>query len=128
MKLTLPLPPSTNELWRSFRGRTVKSEVARKFVAMAQLQAKTQGARMMQGHLRADCVFYLPSWRSDADNRIKPLLDALQGVAYENDRQVKAGSWLALVDPERPRAVVSIEVIEQAIPAPMRAPRKAAAR
>lgn len=32
--------------------------------------------------------FYRPAKRGDLDNRIKILLDALEGIAFENDSQI----------------------------------------
>jgi Holliday junction resolvase RusA-like endonuclease len=64
---------------------------------------------MLEGEVKVDLTFVLPSRRSDGHNRIKVLLDVLQGIAYKNDRQVQGGSWRCEYDAANPRVVVVIE-------------------
>lgn len=59
-----------------------------------------------------DVVVVLQWWRAakrgDLDGRIKVVLDALQGVAYTNDKQVAGLTMARGEDPERPRLEVEV--------------------
>lgn len=104
--LMLPYPPSTNRYWRSFRGRMVRSKVAVDYKEAIQQMAIDAGFELRVGCVAVDMLLHpvLPKdwekrqkkdaeWllsvrRIDIDNAMKVALDALQGIAYENDRQV----------------------------------------
>jgi Holliday junction resolvase RusA-like endonuclease len=45
----------------------------------------------------------------DVDNVLKVMLDALNGVAYADDKQVRRVSIEAVHDPECPRVAVVVE-------------------
>jgi crossover junction endodeoxyribonuclease RusA len=87
--LTLPFPPSGNRLWRNYRGRTVKSAEARQYQVAAAWRAKLAGAVLHDGAVGLELRFYRPARRGDLDNRLKILLDSLQGVLYHDDKQVR---------------------------------------
>jgi crossover junction endodeoxyribonuclease RusA len=94
MELELPFPPSANRYWRNVNGRMVKSAEARAYrdeagyACLLQMYGKSRG-RPLTGHIKAELDFYFPSERGDLDNRIKVVLDALQGLAFENDSQIR---------------------------------------
>jgi crossover junction endodeoxyribonuclease RusA len=106
MMLMLPYPISTNRYWRTFRGRTVRSSEALEYKDAVQEIAHEAGLTMRTGCVRVEMILHPalpkdwmkrerrdPSWvlgvrRIDLDNAQKVCLDALQGIAYENDRQV----------------------------------------
>ena len=89
MKLTLPLPPSVNAFWRTYRGRMLVSAAGRKWKALADVAVAAQcRERILGGDVAVSIVAYLPDRRRDLDNIIKPALDCLQGAAYANDRQI----------------------------------------
>jgi len=83
--------------------------------AAAHAHAATQwGARaMIDGPVATDTIVYPPNRREpDAGNFRKCLLDALEGVCYANDKQVKDERWrLGPVMTDRPGAAVTIEAI-----------------
>lgn len=95
MMLELPYPPSANCYLRHFRGRVVRSAKAnayRKIVnEIAQDVDTTESPVAIEiallpkmtlaGVASAVCL--------DLDNCIKVVLDALQGIAYFNDKQVR---------------------------------------
>ena len=92
----LPTPPGANRLWRSYQGRTVKSGVARAWQAQAALLAKANGIQQAHGAVALAIVLHPRQTKSgqaskvrlDVDAPIKATMDALQGVAYADDKQV----------------------------------------
>ena len=112
MNLTLPFPPSSNRYWRStVRAgfvRTYKSKEAKEYSALAYWTAKQQCGDPLEGDVIVRGVIYFPDRRGDLDNRLKVLLDALEGAAYTNDKQVVRIDVAKDYDKERPR--VELEV------------------
>lgn len=92
MKLTLPIPPSANTIFRNVPGRgRVKTAAYVKWRADAAL-----GLRVIQkaGHIDGPVAIHIRVKRlrknSDIDNRIKPTLDALvEAGVIEDDRHVQ---------------------------------------
>lgn len=96
MRLDLPYPVSANRYWRHFRGMTVRSADAMKFIANVKKSALTHGLRPLAGEVEL-CVVFHPKLtkkgaeykrRQDLSNTIKVVEDALIGVAYADDKQV----------------------------------------
>ncbi len=110
-ELWLPYPPSANRYWRHAKGRTYISPEGEAFRKAAQAQwFATYGLTLfpvegyvsmevtlhpvrpkdwerrqrLQGEAWADSVRCI-----DLDNALKIPLDALQGIAFENDKQVR---------------------------------------
>lgn len=97
--LTLPYPTSANRAWRNWNGMTVKSKEARVYqretavlALQAGLVAPTYGSLWVsialhpKKPLRASNA---PSRSIDLDNACKIALDALNGVAWQDDRQIE---------------------------------------
>lgn len=86
--IVLPLPPSANRYWRTYRGHTVVSADAKAYKAGVWLQAQHVGFEPFAGPV----VVYLHVYRArkagDLDNFAKVTLDALRGVAYQDDDQI----------------------------------------
>lgn len=108
MTLTLPLPPSANRYWRIWRGHPVTSDEARAYKLTAGRLALVRGLRMRAGLIRLRLRFYRAQRRGDLDNRIKVLLDALQGVAYADDAQVVKLEAELHEDSKNPRVEVEL--------------------
>jgi crossover junction endodeoxyribonuclease RusA len=89
LMFVLPFPPSGNRYWRHGRGRTYKGEQARQYQESAAWVAKLAGATLHNGAVGLELRFYRPQRRGDLDNRLKVLLDSLEGVLYNNDGQIK---------------------------------------
>jgi crossover junction endodeoxyribonuclease RusA len=93
----LPYPPSANRMWKSFGGRMVLSAEAANFKGNAAKLARAAGIPLVDGpvivvitlHPRSNKDGSASKTCLDLDNPIKPVLDALQGVAYTNDKQVR---------------------------------------
>ncbi len=69
------------------------------------------GAKPVTGPVELSVRVYRPAKRGDLDNSLKVLLDALKGVAYVDDKQVKKIVAEQFDDPSNPR--VEIEVHHQ---------------
>ena len=83
----LPLPPTANRYWRHVGGRVLKSRDARTYLDTCQLVAVAQyNGRPLEGRCRIVADFHMTGL-GDLDNRVKQLLDALQGIAFYNDSQ-----------------------------------------
>ena len=111
--VTLPFPPSANRLWRFVPGQPhpLKSETYRKWLKAA--HAECWGVRRVRGPFRITILATRPDNRArDLDNLAKPVLDALKGIAFEDDSlcqslqiswsagpPVKKGAIMAQVDP-----------------------------
>lgn len=93
----LGYPVSVNRYWRSFKGRTVVSAEAVKYKQHVQMDYAHGGGRYFYGvpvsvefklHPKTTKTGEANKTRMDLDNCIKVLLDALQGVAFIDDKQV----------------------------------------
>lgn len=104
---TLPLPPSANRLWRRYGARTVKSIEARAFEESAAFALRNVDTPYT-GAVSVQIVVYFPTKAGDLDNRAKPVLDCLQGVAFANDKQVTELHMLRRVDKHNPRVEVTV--------------------
>ena len=75
---------------------------------------------LMTGDLRVTLHIYYASRRPDLDESL--ILDLMQGLIYENDRQVKERHCYWGLDPDNPRAEIIIERIPDV--APKKSPSK----
>jgi hypothetical protein len=76
---------------------------------------------LMTGDLRITLHIFYASRRPDLDESL--ILDLMQGLIYENDRQVKERHCYWGLDLENPRSEIIIEKIPEV--APKKKPRKA---
>jgi crossover junction endodeoxyribonuclease RusA len=95
--VNLPYPISVNRYYRNFRGMTVVSKEAKAYNQEAALRARLAGMRAPLDVPVALHVRLLPKLtrrgvaslvRLDLDNVLKVTIDALNGIAYVDDRQV----------------------------------------
>ena len=111
--LILPFPPSVNHLYmRLGNGRVVKTEQARAFSEEVALCGRL--VTPIKGAIRLDIWLYRPARRGDIDNYNKALLDALQGVVYEDDKQVVEMHIYLDRDPKNPRTEVRAQEVQNA--------------
>ena len=93
--------------------RLIKSEKALNYSDVFKQQCRPL-AKLMTGDLRVTLRIYYASRRPDLDETL--ILDLMQGLIYENDRQVKERHAYWGLDPENPRTEILIERIEEVAP------------
>lgn len=90
--IQLPLPPSTNRYYRRAGNKIILSKEGRDYKKLAALIGKEMRIKPIAGKVLLNVSIYPrkgPGGQRDLDNSIKPVCDALQGVAYQNDKQIK---------------------------------------
>lgn len=89
--ITLPWPPSVNQMWRMFRNRWLISKVGREYRKAVAEQIQIQNAaKELKGALRVSITAYRPDNRKrDLDNLYKGILDSLtHAKVWEDDSQI----------------------------------------
>jgi Holliday junction resolvase RusA-like endonuclease len=99
--------------------RLIKSAKALSYSDAFKQQCKPL-ATLMSGDLRVTLHIFYASRRPDLDESL--ILDLMQGLIYENDRQVKERHCYWGLDPDNPRAEIIIERIPDV--APKKSPTK----
>ena len=87
LKLDLPLPPSTNAIWRSLGKRVVRSRRYREWLDEADaltLFTRAKHSRI-DGAFEVEIVLDASRRAGDLDNRLKPILDYLQRLGIVQD-------------------------------------------
>lgn len=84
--LTLPECPSANRWWRNVNGRMITSKEARDYKERVALIGSRH--KMPDGPVRVTIDWYRGKKSGDLDKRVGVLLDALQGVLFDNDSQI----------------------------------------
>lgn len=94
---------------RHARRRVIKSEKAMRYVESAKWQAKQAmaGRDPLPGPLSIRATLYYRSQRPDLDG--EAICDALQGVVYANDRQLREKHFRHGIDKDYPRAEIVVE-------------------
>jgi Holliday junction resolvase RusA-like endonuclease len=92
------------------RGFMRKSAEAIAYYKLAGFEASNQGVEITHRNVSITLKVYRARKSGDLDNRIKPLLDALQGVAFYDDKQVIEIHAFRFDDKHNPRVEVTIEL------------------
>lgn len=108
--LELPVPPSTNTLWKTNRsGRMYKTQKHKEYVRDVRNICVSKRVTPIDGEVGMVVVWYRESRRRDIDSPIKTLLDSLNGFAYYDDKQISELSIYRMdTEPKRPRLMVKI--------------------
>lgn len=88
--LELPYPVSANRYWRRAGVRLYVSPEAKAYKEAAALAAKEAGLKVAEGPI--SLVIHLSPKNGicmDLDNCLKVAIDALNGVAYRDDKQIR---------------------------------------
>jgi crossover junction endodeoxyribonuclease RusA len=97
MKVTLLYPPSANRYLRHTARGTYRTAEANHYREYAKWAALAAGVKILSGDVSLVVVLHPKLTEKgmasktviDLDNCLKVAIDALQGVAFSNDRQVK---------------------------------------
>lgn len=111
--LVLPYPPSLNRLYRTVRGRPILSREAREYRAAVQRQLAGIGFRATGSPVALSVALYRPRKSGDADNALKALLDALNGLLWADDSQIVEIHLWRRDDKARPRVELLLEEVPE---------------
>jgi Holliday junction resolvase RusA-like endonuclease len=111
VKLTLPVPPSANRWHRTINGRPILSREARLYTqAIKHAIVEQQAGYFIAGVPLAVSIAWFRERKSgDIDKRGAIMLDALQGICYANDSQIKRYTIERFEDKQNPRMEITIE-------------------
>lgn len=84
----------------------IKSQKARDYVTEFQRQCRQQVKVMTDKDVRVELMIHYASRRPDLDESV--ILDAMQGIVYVNDRQVKQRFAYWGLDKDLPRSVIRV--------------------
>ena len=101
-------PLSSNHYYRRGRFSTYMSGEGRAYKENIGYLLLPKVKKMLKGHLGIDIVFYVPNLRGDGDNLLKAFLDSLQGIVFENDRQIRWYTFCTILDKEKPRITARV--------------------
>lgn len=89
-RYTIDMPPSLNGIFTNRRGGRAKTTAYKRWKDVASWQVKLQhDGDPLEGPASVTMSMPRPRSNADIDNRIKPVLDALEaGGALGNDKQV----------------------------------------
>lgn len=110
IKLTLPVCPSANDWHRSVNNRWHLTHKARDYTKNIANLAYAQGCKAIPApkEIDVEIVWYRARKSGDVDKRGAVLLDALQGIAYDNDSQIRSYLIVREEDKGNPRMEVCI--------------------
>ena len=113
INLILPMPPSANRYWRHMavngRAQTFVSQEAKTYKREVAEAASLHV--LIESEVEVSVKVFRAQRSGDLDNRLKCLLDALQGVVYRKDSQVQKIIAERFEDKHHPRVEVSITVL-----------------
>jgi len=106
-KIVLPLPPSANKYHKpnGFGGMYTTRE-AKDYKELVSYLANIPRDKIFTSNLGITLRVYRKRKSGDSDNFEKILFDALEGVLYKNDRQIKFHSTTVLDDKDNPRVEI----------------------
>lgn len=108
IRLTLPLPPTANRYYRRVGRKTLISADGRAYKQRCGLVAAAQVPEPLTGEVEITGTVYMARRGCDLDNRIKPLLDGIEGYAFANDGQVARLDLTRDLDHGNPRVEITI--------------------
>lgn len=105
--ITIPYPPSVNNYWKKWNNRIVISKEGRQYKADVADIGQKSSAKALNGPVALIIKVWRPRKVGDLDNSLKAILDALKGIAYQDDKQVVEIHAFRADDKENPRAEVT---------------------
>lgn len=113
VRLILPMSPSANRYWRNYNGHVVVSNEASSYKANVGWIAKEAGITSpFDGNVAVSLYVYRKQRSGDLDNRIKVLLDSLNGIVFTDDSQVVEIHAYRRDDKINPRIEVEVRCMD----------------
>jgi crossover junction endodeoxyribonuclease RusA len=103
-KATLPVPPSVNHYLRRTRWGVTLTEEAKAFKDYVRYNVRK---RMLTGDVVMRIDYYRKRRAGDIDGPLKLCFDALQGIWYENDKQIVELHVRRFEDRDNPRLEIT---------------------
>lgn len=86
-----------------------QQKAAKQWIGWHALRSRPRGRWPMQAVYAIEVIGYWPDRRfGDVDRLMNLVMDALEGIVYRSDRQVRAQTSSMLLDRERPRTEVLV--------------------
>jgi len=83
--------PSVNHYWKTHGHRRYLSIEGRMFKQLVAQQAKIKQFELLEGDIEVVVHWFKKGKRKgDLDNILKVIMDSLNGIGYQDDRQVKS--------------------------------------
>lgn len=111
--LTLGLPPLGNRYWRMARNRIYMTREARDYKRAVAGIGMAKRIQPLTGEVAVLIRVYRARKAGDADGFGKVLLDSLEGVCYENDRQIVDYHVKRFDDRDNPRVEIEVWQVEE---------------
>lgn len=108
VSFTIPLRPVPKGRPRYGNGRTYTPQKTRDYEEAVGMFARQYFKQSLEGDLEVNMTFYVKGRRGDCDNLQKSLLDALNGIAWIDDRQIVKWSG-EIVKDSNERTEISID-------------------
>ena len=117
LSFTVPGAPVSWARSAVVKGRTLKPAASKAAIKRIQLFALATGIRRwywpLEGAFRVAVRSYYPSAVvGDSDRSVGLILDALEGIAYHADRQVRSQCGHIIADGSPPRVEVTVERLD----------------
>jgi crossover junction endodeoxyribonuclease RusA len=107
--VTLPVPGSANTNWRMGNGRMYKAASSRSYRALVAPICRKALRTPFTKPVSVQVIWYRARKSGDLDNRLKVLLDSIQGMLYTDDSLIYYIEAERRDDPDHPRMVVIVE-------------------
>jgi len=111
IRLTLPYPPSVNNLYASYNGRRIPSRECKAFKEAVSDACQFARVRPLSGPVRVTLNLYRPRRSGDLDNYAKAALDSMTGRCYGDDSQIVELHAYRHDDNKAPRVEVLVEAL-----------------
>jgi len=105
---SFPLPPSANTYWRYARGKVIVNPVAVNYKQTVKMLARVDQVTALTGPVSLTVAIFRERRSGDLDNFLKILIDAMQGVFYRNDSQIREIHATLHEDKHEPRCEVMV--------------------
>lgn len=106
--LTLGLPPLGNRYWRMARNQIYQTKEAREYKRAVAAVGLAKRIAPLAGEVAVSIRVFRARRAGDLDGYAKVLLDSLEGVCYENDRQIVEFHAARFDDKSNPRVEVEV--------------------